>query len=282
MINKVFPAGQSFRETCHYVSADLERSQVLAVEGVRGRDYELMAGDFELQHRLKPEKEKPVYHGMLSFPTGEVPNDERMVEIAQRHLEKIGMTHTQYAIVKHMDTSHMHLHVIANRVCNNGEIIDEGLIVERGIKAARELTREYNLSMEEKKNLELTNRASLNEVDAQRYKLYDAIRELLPVCRQLEDLEQKLLERGITTRYKQDPASGARVGISFRIGNYAFKGSQVDKDFSIRRLDQQLALQRVQEQEQVQKQEQVKKLEQEVRQEVTEELRQSRGLRLGM
>ena len=147
---------------------DLERSIVLETEGVRVRDYKLMAKDFELQHQLRPEKEKPVFHGVVSFASGEKPEDEKLVQLSREFMEGIGMTNTQAAYIKHVDTTHVHVHILANRVSNSGEIIGEGMIYERAIRTARELTRKYDLQKEEKKNLALINREVLNDVAAKR------------------------------------------------------------------------------------------------------------------
>jgi len=250
MISKIFITGKTFGETCKYVceelrqrpEKELERAQVLYVEGVRGHDYRLMAADFELQHQFTPEKEKPVFHGVLSFPPGERPDDEMMVDISRRYLQEIGMTDTQFAIVKHTDKEHLHLHIVANRVNNEGRIIGQGLIVERGIKAAQKLTREYQLTQEQAKNLELTHLEALHEPDQHRYRIYQAIRESLPYCWDLEDLEKQLLEKAISTRYRLDPATGERQGISFRIGDYCFRGSQVDPAYSLKNLERTLSL----------------------------------------
>jgi hypothetical protein len=284
MIGRVFEAGRSFREACHYVAQDLDRSILLEMDGVRARDYKLMAKDFELQHQLRPEKEKPVFHSVLSFAGGENPGDEKLVRLSDEFMAGIGMTNTQTAYFKHIDTTHVHIHILANRVDNSGEIIGEGMIYERAIRTARELTRKYDLQTEEKKNLALINREALNDVAAKRYRLYEAIRDELPACRQLEDLEKRLLERGITTRYRLDPGTGARVGVSFRIENHAFKGSQVDKDFSIRGLERYLAQQRVlekeQKMEQAQKLERERKLAEEQRPEIVQEPRRGQRLRI--
>ena len=172
-----------------------------------------------------------------------------ILKIALEFLDAIGIRNTQYAIVRHNDTAHAHIHIIVNKVDHEGKIIDMDKITGRAIKAAQLLTRKYGFEPEETKNLELVNREALDSKTALRYRLYEAIRDVLPSCRQLEDLEARLLEQGITTRFRKDPATGARVGISFRIEKYAFKGSKVDKAFSIHRLEQQLALQRVQEQQ---------------------------------
>jgi hypothetical protein len=241
MISKIFITGQGFGETCGYVSEDLERAEVLAVEGVRGHDHRLMGKDFETQHGFRPEKEKAVFHGVLSFPHGEDPGDGRLVEIARKYLDVIGMRNTQYAIVKHRDKEHLHLHVLANRVDNEGGIIGKGLIIERGIKAAQQLTAEYGLKPEKGKNLAETNLEALHAPDAKRYRLFIAIREDLPGCTKMADLEKKLLERGITMRYRIEGAGGKRVGVSFCIEGQAFKGSRVDAAYSLKGLEQALA-----------------------------------------
>ncbi len=70
-----------------------------------------------------------------------------MVEIAKKYLERIGMINTQYVVAKHTDTEHPHMHVIANRVNNDGKSVAEGWIgLQLPKKApAQELTKEYGL-----------------------------------------------------------------------------------------------------------------------------------------
>jgi len=253
MISKTFITGKTFRESCLYVCEDLERSQILEAEGVRKHDLRLMAKDFETQQTWANQlKEKPVYHTVLSYPHGEDPGDEKLVEISNRFLQKIEMADTQHIIVKHTDKEHLHVHILANRVSNTGAIVGEGLVIERGIKAARELTDEYHLRPDQGKDLRQTNFQALHEPDAKRYRLYEAIKEALPDCQRMEDLEMRLLERGISTRYRIDRGSGERQGISFRIENYCFKGSEVDRAYSLKGLEGTLALQQKQAMEQAQ------------------------------
>jgi Relaxase/Mobilisation nuclease domain len=245
MISKVFVTAKTFWASCVYVCQDLERSLILDMEGVRDHDLRLMADDFELQQSWANQvKEKPVFHGVLSFPHGEEPENGKLVEIARQYLKEIRVDDTQYVMVKHTDKDHLHLHIVANRVSHSGEIVGEGLVIERGIKAAQKLTQEYHLQPDQGKRLEQTNFRALHEPDAKRYRLYEAIREVLPSCQRMEDLEMRLLEKGISTRYRIDKASGERQGISFRIENQAFKGSIVDKDYSLRGLERTLTLQR--------------------------------------
>ena len=252
MIAKVVLTGKSFAETCEYLEREESLSEVLAVEGVRGHDPRLMAEDFEWQHRLMPEKEKPVFHSVLSYPRGERPDNELLVRLGKDYLVRIGMENTQYAFIKHLNKEHLHVHVIANRVNNDGEPIGKGLIVERSIKAARELTAEYGLRQNEGKRLDRTHLEALHEPDVKRYQIYSAVREVLPECRDLGELEARLQERGISVRYRHDPETNERQGISFRLENRSFKGSGVDAEFSLKRLERTLELQERQVQEKAQ------------------------------
>ncbi|HEY4111314.1 relaxase/mobilization nuclease domain-containing protein [Puia sp.] len=294
MIAKTFLTAQGFGESCAYVCQTQSRAVILTAEGVRVHDVKLMAADFEWQHGLMPEKEKPVYHCVLSFSPGERVEDERLAELGERYLEKVGMADTQYVLVKHTDKEHLHVHILANRVNNDGEPIGKGLIIERGIKAARELTEEYGLRREAGKRLDRTHREALHEPDAKRYHIYEAIREVLPRCGGLDDLEKGLLEVGIGVRYRCDAETGERQGISFRWDGGSFKGSRVDPAFSLGGLERTLALQQTLREEQALREtlreEQTLRetlragqgLDQEQQQQQERELRQEQGLRRGM
>src|SRR5439155_12374094 len=114
---------KSFYGTCKYICEDEKRALVLATEGVRSHNYKLMAKDFEMQQGLRPSLKKAVFHGILSFYPGEKIEDAKMIDIAKEYLVDMGIINTQYAITKHTDRDHLHLHVIANLVNNNGETI---------------------------------------------------------------------------------------------------------------------------------------------------------------
>lgn len=85
----------------------------------------------------KTEIEKRVFHSVLAFPPGERLEDARVVEIAQKFLQKIEMVNTQYAIVKHTDKEHLHVHVIASKVNNDGRRAKDALIFERSMWTAK-------------------------------------------------------------------------------------------------------------------------------------------------
>src|SRR2546423_14409401 len=142
-----------------------------------------MIQDFERQHSLRPTKKQACFHSILSFYPGENPGDAKMVEIAKRYLEELGITDTQYSITKHTDKAHLHLHIIANMVNNKGESIKDNCIRLRGKKAAQQLTLEYKLIQAVQKNLAVTNLEALSESEANRYKIYQPLQKIFRIAR---------------------------------------------------------------------------------------------------
>ncbi len=236
MISKVV-IGKTFYGACRYVCMDQKRAVVLAAEGVRDYDYKLMAKDFQLQQSLRPSLTKAVFHGIISFYPGEKIEDSMMVEIAKNYLQKMKIRDTQFSIVKHIDKNHSHLHILANLINNNGETIKDNWIGLRGKKIAQKLTIEYGLKEAISKNFELTNLAALNEREANKYFIYQTILEKLPECKSLDDLKEKLAREKIEALYKYKGQTNELQGISFKIGIYKYKGSEIDRKFSIRNLE---------------------------------------------
>jgi hypothetical protein len=192
-----------------------------------------MAEDFEQQRALRPDKRHAVFHSVLSFYPGEQVADKKMVEIAAQYLTRIGMVNTQHVIAKHTDRDHLHMHILGNRVNNEGHSIDESWIGLRAKKVAQDLTREYELKAVQKKDLSLTHRESLQPAEAKRYYIYEALIDNLEKSRDLSDLEVRLLKRGIDIQYKYNGQTQERQGISFRVGKQCYKGSQIDREFSL-------------------------------------------------
>ena len=235
MISKVV-IGKTFYGACRYVCMDKKRAVVLDSEGVRDYDYKLMAKDFELQQSMRGSLTKAVFHGIISFYPGEKVEDKMMAEIAKEYLAEMKITDTQFAIIKHIDKNHSHLHLLANLVNNNGETIKDNWIGLRGKKVAQKLTKKYGLKEAVSKNLSSTNLEALNEREANRYIIYQAIVEKLPLCKSLAELKEKLAKENIETLYKYKGQTKELQGISFKTGDFQYKGSEIDRKFSINNL----------------------------------------------
>jgi len=230
VISKPLPAN-SFYHTCRYV-CQKKGAEVLIAEGVRGHDYKLMAEDFLRQQQARPSKGKAVFHSILSFHPDEKPSDEVLKEIARKYLDRLGIVNTQVSVSKHTDKAHLHLHIVANLVDNNGKAISDSWIGLRGKKVAQELTKEYRLIPAIGKDLRRTSLDSLSKSEAIKYKIYQAIARNISRCRNMEELEARLQKLGIDVLYKYKGHAKEKQGISFKMGSVSFKASLEQLDYA--------------------------------------------------
>lgn len=230
MISKVLD-GHSFGPACKYI-CNRKEAEILEAEGVREDNYKEMAMDFTAQAMLREHKKQACFHAILSFHPDDEVDKDMMNEIARKYLEGIGIKNTQYVIALHTDKQHLHLHLLANMVNYEGRSISNAFIGWRGKEEAMRLTEAYKLIPADHKNLSRTNLEALNASQANRYKIYEAITESLPACRNMDELEACLQKRGITIQYKYKSGTDEKQGISFKIGEDCIKGSKVDRQYS--------------------------------------------------
>lgn len=100
---------------------------LLKIVGVRGKDKDSITASFIIQSRLNDRVKCPVGHHILSFSPDDTAklNDEKMLEIANLYLRRMGIVNTQLMIVRHYDRKHPHVHIIFNRVNNDGKTISD-------------------------------------------------------------------------------------------------------------------------------------------------------------
>src|SRR6202012_6300020 len=140
MIGKVI-TGKSFGGCIHYV-VQKHDAAVLDAVGVRIQEASQMINDFNLQSKFNPDLGKAVGHIVLSWSVNDAAklNDEVMVTLAKEYLHKMKIVDTQYLFVKHNDREHPHIHLIYNRVDNNGKTISDNFQKQKNVHVAKELT----------------------------------------------------------------------------------------------------------------------------------------------
>jgi hypothetical protein len=194
-----------------------------------------MGADFELQRTFRPAVQKAALHAIISFCPGENLTDGKLTSIAKDYLEKVGITNTQYVITKHTDRDHPHVHIMANVVDNEGKSINTSWIGLRSRRVLHELATVYAVKVPASKDLSLTHFDRLNKRDANRYFIYQSVMAALRSSRDFQQLKENLRTYGIECLYRQEDHERQR-GIIFKVGEYRYKGSAVDREFSLPRL----------------------------------------------
>lgn len=158
-----------------------------------------------------------------------------MTQVAKEYMQRMGITATQYLLVRHLDQPHPHCHLVYNRVGNDGQTISDRNIKIRNGKICKELTTKYGLYVAPDKNK--VRREQLREPDKTRYEIHDAIWNALPRSRSWDELEKHLKVRGITTRYKYCGDTDRKQGVLFSKNRFEFSGSKINRQFSYSKLN---------------------------------------------
>ena len=236
MIGKVI-TGRSFGGCIRYV---IQKRDALILEGagVRIQETNQTINDFNLQRKYNPNLGQAVGHIALSWSINDLSklNDEVMVNMAKEYLQKMKIQDTQYLIVKHQDRDHPHIHIVYNRVDNNGKTIADNFQKQRNVKVCKDMTLKHGLYMSPGK--EQVNRKQLKGQDKIKYELFDAIKSASKKVKTLNELKQVLTKQGIGMLYKYKSGTNEIQGISFSKGEYKFKGSEIDRSLSYAKLSQ--------------------------------------------
>lgn len=231
--------GRSFGGCVRYV-VDKQDAKIITAEGVRVQNAKTITHDFNLQRKMRPELGKAVGHLVLSWSKEDLfkLSDGIMVERAKEYMGKVGIRNTQFVVVRHHDREHPHLHVIYNRVDNNGNTITDKNNFAKNVKACKEITLKHGYHIGESK--EQVNRQALKGKEKIRYGLFDAIKAALKQSGDWKQLEANLQKQGIGIAYKYRGGSNEVQGISFEKGDIKMKGSAIDRSLSYARIDTQL------------------------------------------
>ncbi|GHU57058.1 mobilization protein [Bacteroidia bacterium] len=89
--------------------------------------------------------EKVVFHASLNPDPKDKLSDEKLGEIAQAYMQKLGYGDQPYIVLKHSDIKREHLHIISLRIDENGKKINDSYEVARSMKICKELEEQFGL-----------------------------------------------------------------------------------------------------------------------------------------
>ncbi|EBX6544071.1 relaxase, partial [Salmonella enterica subsp. enterica serovar Larochelle] len=186
---------------------------------------------------------KPVFHAFLSLPKNEHLTDQQWEEIAKDYLKEmnIDIEKHQYICVRHNDTDKEHIHIVANRVGLDGSVwlgqhsafntiaacerleVKHGLTITDGLKGQKS-----EVSAPTKNEIEQALRKGEKPA---RIVLQNALQAAMLGKPDLQTFIDRVQAVGIEPRFNV-ASTGNVAGVSFSVGDVAFKGSQLGKKYS--------------------------------------------------
>lgn len=131
--------------------------QVILQQGVFTANPDTMLQSFVAQQQLNPTLKNPFKHFVISFDKsdGDKINDhniheylhEYMDELYQQSKGKIDLKPSQYLLVRHYDSQHIHYHLVVNRVLGYRQTVKEGNLFISNKYAYRALAERWGLKL---------------------------------------------------------------------------------------------------------------------------------------
>ena len=184
----------------------------------------------------------------LRIEIGIAPQDEKklsvseLAQIAHLFAKKMGLDNHQWVAVTHKDTDNRHIHIIANRISLYGEVYDTTFVSNKAARITEEISREKRLTIA--KEVKIKRKHQKSKANPTRE---EAKKELQRICyTQLEKYKStgitghsmflyELNKHGVTIERMKNKQSKV-YGLKFSYGEYAFKASEVGREFGYRSL----------------------------------------------
>lgn len=166
-------------------------------------------------------------------PTENLP-DEQMRIIARDYLEAMGFDQHQFAIFRHFDADHPHLHILVNRIGYDGTVVTDSKDYQRSEQVLRKLEKQYGLievissrqaqeRVMTKNELEMMKRTDAPSV---KMKLQVLLKQVLEHKPTVEQFIKELESKGINILFNQ-AGTGFVSGISYGYQGMQFKGAHL-------------------------------------------------------
>lgn len=154
MIGKI-TIGKSFRGCIQYCLNDKiqeqkqeqnmkNRAEVLLFNQCYGNAKELIQ-QFNEVRQLNPKLSKPVLHITLSLAPGENLEKNKLIEVAEECAKDLGFKNNQFLAVLHRDTTHQHLHIVANRIGFDKRTVNDSNNYKKVATFCRKMGLKYEL-----------------------------------------------------------------------------------------------------------------------------------------
>lgn len=239
MIGKVMKRA-AFKGCVNYVM-NKQDAKLISADGVLLGNVNNIVQSFNAQRLIKPNIKHPVGHISLSYS----PDDEKrltngaMVALAKEYMENMGIKDTQYILVRHFDNGNPHLHLVYNRIDNNGKVISDKNDRYRNEAVCKKLKDKYGLTYG--KGKDKVKQQKLRGKDKTKYQVYNVVKNALSQSSNWIDFNKLLKEKGviISFKYKSNDTNIIQ-GVSFSKDGVTFKGSEVDRSFSYSKIDHRL------------------------------------------
>ncbi len=124
---------------------DESKRAVLLESNFASLDTGIIRQEVEVVRSLRPALNRHVYHASLNFAADDKLDNDKMLAIALEYLDLNGFDNNQYMVFRHHDAGHPHVHLLANRIKFDGDVVSDSNNYKKAEAVLRELEVKYGL-----------------------------------------------------------------------------------------------------------------------------------------
>lgn len=243
--------GDGFRGILDYALGKNKGAEMVGGT-ISGSTPRQLATEFGLVRKLRPDAKNPVWHCSLSLPKGDHLTSEKWDALASDFIEEMGFSEsTPWVAIRHSDTDHDHVHIVASRIGLDGSLWHGKWEARTAIEATQKLEEIHGLTLTPglngvdenwQKTSRVRGRKTLKKGEIEmslrtgeqppKLKLQNIIDEALNAGDLTAvQLAETLSIAGIQVRANL-ASTGTFNGFSYELDGIAFKGSALGKNYS--------------------------------------------------
>lgn len=232
--DKTLKQGQKMEFRPQDVRGEIIYIQNLSLEKLPDGRYDMdsLTKQFVVAREKNRKLAKFTWHHSFSFPPGEKPTVEQVREITLSFAQEFGFENNQLVVFRHMDKNHDHFHIAANRINYNGKnTADHFNNYARTGKFCRKMELQLGLQVTAEMHLTDPHRPKNRLANKAVAALKELIDQLLPQVQSVEELKEKLNEKGFKTYL------GRGIAFVSSANGMKVKGSEIGREYSLANLE---------------------------------------------
>ncbi|WP_289058732.1 relaxase/mobilization nuclease domain-containing protein [uncultured Flavobacterium sp.] len=119
---------------------------LLSVNSINNENISNIVSTISAYNNKNKNVSKPNIHISLNFHKDDILSNEKIVEIAKDYLNEMGYSEQPYAIYRHFDKEHPHIHIVSSQINEEGKKINDSHIYYRSQKLTRDLEEKYGIT----------------------------------------------------------------------------------------------------------------------------------------
>jgi len=126
---------------------DKTRAQFLGVRNIIGETNDDIIKAITNRNLRNGIVKSPNLHISLNFPEGDILDNEKMLIIADDYMNQMNYSDQPYAIYRHYDRKHPHIHIVSTQIDISGKKINDSNLFYRSSNIARKIEKKYDLKI---------------------------------------------------------------------------------------------------------------------------------------